>query len=155
MKAPLRVRLAAPTDLEVVARHFASLWPEGSFEEHRSEALAILAGRPSSTMPLVVFVAEVDAAIVGVVEVGLRSHADGCDPQRPVGFLEGWYVDPEHRRRGVGRALITAAEEWAVAQGCEEMASDTWIDSQPSQRAHEGLGFEVVDKCVHYKKALR
>jgi len=35
------------------------------------------------------------------------------------------------------------------------MASDTWIDNEASQRAHEALAFEVVDRCVHFRKALR
>jgi aminoglycoside 6'-N-acetyltransferase I len=108
-----------------------------------------------STLPLRVFVAEADGKVVGFIEVGLRSHADGCDGRRPVGFIEGWYVEPEQRGVGVGRALMQAAEEWARAQGCRELAFDTWIDHEPSQRAHEALGFEVVDRCVNFRKALR
>ena len=34
------------------------------------------------------------------------------------------------------------------------MASDTWIDNTLSQRAHEALGYTVVDRCVHYRKSL-
>jgi aminoglycoside 6'-N-acetyltransferase I len=154
-KTTLHVRLAALADLDAVAGQFATLWPDGSRQEHMREAAAILASHPPSTMPLVVLVAEVAGKVVGFVEVGLRSHADGCDPMRPIGFIEGWYVEPRHRRRGVGRALVVAAEDWARSKGCTEMASDTWIDSEPSERAHEALGFEVVDRCVHYRKALR
>jgi aminoglycoside 6'-N-acetyltransferase I len=150
----VHVRLGVPADLEAVARQFATLWPDGPQEEHMTEAAAILAGNPSSTTPLAVLVAEVAGVVVGFVEVGLRSHADGCDPMRATGFIEGWYVEPEHRRRGVGRALVVAAEDWARSKGCTEIASDTWIDNEPSQRAHEALGFEVVDRCVHYRKAL-
>jgi aminoglycoside 6'-N-acetyltransferase I len=151
----VHVRLAGLADLDAVARQFYALWPDGSLAEHEAEARAILAGSPPSSMPLVVLVAEVNRQVAGFIEVGLRSHADGCDGRRPVGFVEGWYVEPEHRRRGVGRALIGAAEDWARSQGCAEIASDTWIDNEPSQSAHEALGFEVVDRCVHYRKALR
>ena len=63
-------------------------------------------------------------------------------------------VTPGFRRRGVGRSLIAAAENWGRARGCIEMASDTWIDHDVSQRAHEAIGFSVVDRCVHYKKML-
>ncbi len=141
--------------MQALARFRASLWPDGPVAEHAGEAALIVAGRPPSTLPLVDFVAETDGDLVGFIEVGLRSHADGCDPTRPVGFVEGWYVEPHHRGRAVGRALMRAAEEWAIVQGCHEMGSDTWIDSEPSQRAHEALGFEVVDRCVNYRKPLR
>jgi aminoglycoside 6'-N-acetyltransferase I len=152
---PVHVRRAGSADLDIVAREFHTLWPEGTLGEHEAEVRAVLAGRPPSTMPVVVFVAEIDDKVVGFVEVGLRSHADGCNALRPVAFIEGWHVEPQHRRRGVGRALIGAAEHWARSNGCTEMASDTWIDNEPSQHAHEALGFDVVDRCVHYRKGLR
>jgi len=84
----------------------------------------------------------------------LRSHADGCNPSRPVGYVEGWYVAESHRNRGIGRKLVAAAEDWARSQGCVEIASDTWIENEVSQRAHKALGYEVVDRCVHYRKTL-
>jgi aminoglycoside 6'-N-acetyltransferase I len=34
------------------------------------------------------------------------------------------------------------------------MASDALIDNIPSQRAHEALGYQVVDRCVHFRKLL-
>jgi aminoglycoside 6'-N-acetyltransferase I len=116
---------------------------------------AVLKGAPPSTLPLTVFVAERQRQVVGFVEVGLRSHADGCDPRRPVGYIEGWFVAPDHRGQDVGRSLMNAAEAWAASQGCTELASDTWIDNEPSQRAHQALGFEIVDRCVYFRKALR
>jgi aminoglycoside 6'-N-acetyltransferase I len=149
------VRVALPSDCDQLARLREALWPEASAEDHRAELIPILAGRPNSTLPLVIFVAETgNGLLTGFLEVGLRSHADGCDPRVPVGFVEGWFVVEEHRRRGVGAQLLMAAEDWARAQGSVEMASDTWLDNDPSQRVHESLGFEVVDRCVHYRKAL-
>ena len=88
------------------------------------------------------------------MEVDLRSHADGCNPLQPVGYIEGWYVAEDHRHRGVGRKLVAAAENWARSHGSVEMASDAIIDNEMSQRAHEALGYEVVDRCVHYRKRL-
>ncbi|MBL8671758.1 MAG: GNAT family N-acetyltransferase [Alphaproteobacteria bacterium] len=151
---PFHVRPAASADLDAVAALRAALWPEASVAAHRAEAAATIAGTPASTLPLVILVAEASGRIAGFAEVGLRSHADGCDPRRPVGYLEGWFVEPDQRRRGIGRALVAAAEDWARGQGCREMASDTWADNAPSQRAHAALGFAEVDRCVTYRKAL-
>ena len=127
-----------------------ALWPEGSVDEHRAEIEAIVAGAWSTIYPYLILLMEG----VGFAEVTLRSRADGCDPLRPVGYLEGWYVAEPHRRSGHGAALLRAAEEWARAQGCTEMASDTWLDNEISQRAHAALGFETVDRVVHFKKRL-
>jgi aminoglycoside 6'-N-acetyltransferase I len=71
-----------------------------------------------------------------------------------VGFIEGWFVYEPLRHQGIGRALMRTAEQWAREQGCIEMASDTWIDHSLSQNAHKSLGFEIVDRCVHFRKRL-
>ena len=144
-----------PSDAEEVSRLCEALWPEASCEEHKQEVMPILSGKPAATLPLVIFVAEAaDGDLAGFLEVGLRSHADGCDPRHRVGFVEGWLVREDFRRRGLGTQLLAAAENWARSQGCVEMASDTWIANSLAQRVHESLKFEVVDRCVHYRKTL-
>jgi aminoglycoside 6'-N-acetyltransferase I len=151
----LTIRHAVLSDLEAVAELCASLWPDAPLAEHRDHAASILSGEPARTLPRVLIVAEVEGNIVGFIEAGFRSHADGCDERHPVGFVEGWHVHEPFRRRAIGRALMREAEVWARTHGAMEMASDTWIDNAPSQRAHEALGFEVVDRCVNYRKSLR
>jgi aminoglycoside 6'-N-acetyltransferase I len=142
-----RVREALPSDRPEIARMRHSLWPDSSMEEHLREL--------EMGLPEVNFVAlDARGSLVGFVEAGLRSHAEGCDPSRPVGYVEGWFVCEEHRNRGAGASLIRAAEDWARGRGCVEMASDALIDNHTSQRAHEALGYEVVDRCVHFRKQL-
>ena len=151
----ISIRLAQESDHKRLAQMFAALWPKTSVEEHAREIALILAGTPVATMPLVILVAETsDRQLAGFVEADLRSHADGCNPLRPVGYIEGWYVAEHQRHRGIGKKLLSAAEDWARTQGCVEIASDTWIDNEVSQSAHEALGYEVVDRCVHYRKTL-
>jgi aminoglycoside 6'-N-acetyltransferase I len=149
-----QVREAKPGDAPALARLRHRLWPDSSVEEHAGELARLLAGEALSTLPSVILIAEAQGEIVGFAETGLRSHADGCDASRPVGYLEGWYVAPEWRRQKVGARLLAEVEAWARAQGCREMASDTWADNTESQLAHEALGFEVVDRCVNYRKRL-
>jgi aminoglycoside 6'-N-acetyltransferase I len=149
------IRSAVPEDVEGLADLCFALWPESPRDEHRQELVEILAGRNPSTLPLVHFVAEAtDRRLVGFLQAGLRSHADCCDVSRPVGYIEGWYVDQAWRNRGVGRLLVAAAEDWARRQGCREMASDSLIENALSEQAHTGLGYEVVGRSVLYRKAL-
>jgi aminoglycoside 6'-N-acetyltransferase I len=153
----MRIRPARASDLDQLARLCRALWPESSAEEHAQELRLILGNMAAQvlTMPIEIFVAErPDGTLVGFVEVDLRSHADGCNPSQPVGYIEGWYVAEEHRHRGVGRQLLDKAEHWAGGHRCVEMASDALIDNEVSQRAHEALGYEIVDRCVHYRKKL-
>src|SRR5690242_12484664 len=149
----IRIRLAQPSDHDQLVRMREALWPNASAEEHARELALILEGKPPVTLPLIILVAEAsDRTLAGFLEVDLRSHADGCDPLRPVGYVEGWYVAENHRHNGIGRKLLAAAEDWARSHGCLEMASDTWVDNEVSERVHEALGYEVVDRCVHYRK---
>jgi aminoglycoside 6'-N-acetyltransferase I len=149
------IRIAQQGDLDPLVAMRLLLWPEISHEEESQQTQTLLSTGMSGTLPAAILVAQDgDGSLIGFLEVGLRSHADGCDTAHAVGFVEGWFVDAAHRGRGIGRALMRAGEEWSRAQGCAEMASDALIDNQPSQRAHQSLGFEVVDRCVHFRKAL-
>jgi aminoglycoside 6'-N-acetyltransferase I len=150
-----RVRQAQDRDRNELAKMRVLLWPNTSFEEHLKEVGDALSNKMIGVLPTTILVShDTDGTLIGFLEVGLRSHADGCDPARPVGFVEGWFVQENFRNQGVGRELMRSAEDWARAQGCVEMASDTWIDNEESQRAHEALGFEVVDRCINYRKML-
>ncbi len=94
-----------------------------------------------------------DGTVCGFVEVAARPYADGCDTS-PVGFIEAWFVDPDVRRTGVGRALLGAAEDWARGRGYSEMASDALLDNTLSHQAHEGAGYIEVERAVRYRKPL-
>jgi aminoglycoside 6'-N-acetyltransferase I len=151
----IKVRQAHPSDKDELAKMRELLWPESSIEEHGNELDSVLRSRMNGTLPMAILVShEEGGALTGFIEVGLRSHADGCNPARPVGFVEGWFVHETSRKQGIGRALMYSAEAWAQKQGCLEMASDTWIDDERSLRTHQALGFEVVDRCVHFRKPL-
>jgi aminoglycoside 6'-N-acetyltransferase I len=153
--APTRVRLARQADRDELSRMRAALWPESEAEEHAEELQLILAGKFPGTMPLAIFVAEAnDGTLSGFLEAGLRSYADGCDAAHAVGYVEGWYVQEQWRRQGIGAQLLHAAEDWARSQGCKEMASDTRVENVVSQRAHEALGFETAERSVLYRKTL-
>ena len=150
----MKVRIARADDEESLIDLRLALWPHTPLVEHRSAVRGIVTRKPRSTLPLVCYVAEEAGELLGFVEVGLRSHADGCDPSRPCGFIEGWHVSSDVAGRGIGRALIERAEQWARDQGCNELASDTWHDNERSVQAHEALGFEVVDRCVNFRKSI-
>lgn len=108
----------------------------------------------SGAAPYEVYVAlRDDVGLCGYVEVGERNYAEGCESS-PVPYVESWWVDEEYRGRGIGRALMLAAESWARARDHVEIASDTQLDNRRSQKVHRALGFDEVERIVVFRKAL-
>lgn len=128
------------------------LWPHVSLRECRKE-WGTVQRQPSR---FAIFVSQrSDGPVRGFLEASLRrEHTEGCTTT-PVGYIEGWYVVPEARRQGVGRELVRAAEQWARARGCREMASDAELANRPSRKAHRALGYVECGRCVHFRKPLR
>lgn len=155
--SPLTVRHVTDSDSAAWLEMRRALWPEEEGDDHSVEVTCFLKGDLKN--PLAVLVAARDdengnnRRIVGLAELNIRPYAEGCSTDR-VGFLEGWFVVPDARRQGVGRALLVAAEAWAREQGCTEFASDTLVDNDVSATAHQALGFEQVEIIRCFKKDL-
>ena len=145
------IRAATPGDLAGWLDLRRALWPDLSDAVQRDEMTAWRA-RPDGVV-LIAVEATAGDRVVGFAEVGTRSVADGCESS-PVAYLEGWYVDAGVRRRGIGAALVRAAEDWARAKGLCEFASDAELANVLSQQAHNALGFKEVGRSVLYVKAL-
>lgn len=148
----ITVRPVTQHDAAVWLEMRRALWPESGGDYHAPEIQRFLAGELN--MPLAVLLAEDENGhVLGFVELSIRPYAEGCLTDR-VAFLEGWYVIPEARRRGVGRKLVAAAEEWAHAQGCTEFGSDAEADNAMSAEAHRALGFEEVVIIRCFRKSI-
>jgi aminoglycoside 6'-N-acetyltransferase I len=146
----MHIRAYRSTDFPEWLRMRRALWPEIAREDEEADAAAWLA-RPDAIV--LVAARPGDTGLAGFAELGTRPYADGCDTS-PVAYLEGWYVDADVRRRGVGGALVRAGEAWARERGCRELASDALLENIVSQTAHEALGFAEVERAVHYRKDL-
>lgn len=145
------IRSAREGDLPALVPLRAALWPDGTPEHHAAELRRALAGELHWVDTILV--AESGGRVIGFAELSLRSTVNGCETT-PVGYLEGWYVVPERRRQGVGRALVAAAEAWARAQGCTEFGSDADYENLGSAAAHRALGFEEQDIVRTFRKHL-
>ena len=148
----INVRPVTPGDAAAWLRMREALWPDGA-GDHAGEVQQFFAGKLHE--PLAVLVAFDEAgAPVGFAELSIRNYAEDCRTNR-VAYLEGWYVEPHARRKGVGRALVAAAEDWGRSQGCTEFGSDALIDNDVSAAAHRALGFQETARIRCFRKDLR
>jgi aminoglycoside 6'-N-acetyltransferase I len=119
----------------------------------QGEAEAFVAGACEAMLEAVFLALDDSARPLGFIELSIRAFADGCD-SRPVPHVEGWYVEPSARRTGIGRLLMSAAEDWARALGFSELASDTEVENVASQEAHARCGFSETERLVKFRKRL-
>jgi aminoglycoside 6'-N-acetyltransferase I len=148
--AKMTIREVALHDRAHWCRLRDALWP-GSLSDHELETRKYFEGEPGS---LKVFVADLDSHVCGFLELDYRPYAPGCRSS-PVPFIEGWYVEPEVRGRGIGRALVVAAEKHVRAEGFGEIASDVEIANLASIAAHVALGYSEVERTVCFRRSLR
>jgi len=82
------------------------------------------------------------------LSLSLRSdYVEGTN-SCPVGYIEGLYVKPEFRRRGIAEKMVDHAKEWSKQYGCTELASDCTLDNEVSQAFHKSVGFAEANKIV-------
>lgn len=144
------VRALQDSDLEEWFRLRTLLWDASSDTEHQAEMLDIME-HPDTQL---VLVAELSTGgLAGFLEASIRPFVEDCHSDQ-VGYLEGWFVEPDLRRMGIGSALVKAAEKWARGKGCIEMASDAEIGNEASVLAHSRLGYEETSRLVHLRKDL-
>jgi len=140
------VRPASEADVPAWAAMRARLWPD---EDPVELALELA----SAAAPPVALIAEEDGRPIGFAEASVRSVAEGA-PAGPAAYLEGIWVEPEHRRRGVATALLAAVEQWGRTQGLGHLGSDALLDNEASHRWHAAMGFGEVERLVVFGKPL-
>jgi aminoglycoside 6'-N-acetyltransferase I len=128
-----------------------ALWPDATAEEHRGY-MSISLAQPERFLQLMMY--DEKRLAVGFIEGSIRSDYVNGTETSPVGFVEGVYVIPAMRRKGVARQLFAAIGDWAHARGCRELASDALFENEASQRAHLALGFRETERVVYFSKKL-
>lgn len=141
-------RTARETDRAEWIKLRYELWPHCPVDRHSLEVEQLLKSDG------IVAVAEIDGTLVGFAEISIRhDHVEGTHAS-PVPYLEGWFVSPAHRRLGIGRGLMNFVEQWAIARGFNEIASDAELDNEHGISLHTKLGFAEVGRTVHFMKPL-
>jgi aminoglycoside 6'-N-acetyltransferase I len=127
------------------------LWPATSATDHVREAGHLLHS------PDYFVLLAIESGVVAFAEAAVRRcYVNGCEslPGEPVAFLEGIYVKPAYRRRGIARALCERVAAWARTLGATELASDALLDNTDSHAMHRALGFAETQRVVFFRRTL-
>jgi GNAT superfamily N-acetyltransferase len=139
---PVLTRPAVPGDIEpllALARRFATSFrvDDGSF---RATFTRVVASEGDHLI-----VAEREGHAVGYL-LGFTRPAFWANG--PIGWVEEIMVSEEHRRQGIGRALMAAFEERAAQRGARVVA----LATRRAGPFYEALGY--ADSAHYFKKGL-
>ncbi|WP_442253290.1 aminoglycoside N-acetyltransferase AAC(6')-Iak [Stenotrophomonas pavanii] len=142
------IRPATAADAVAWAQLRLGLWPDAD------DPLETLVAALAEDAGAVFLACAAGGQAIGFAEVRLRHDYVNGTNSSPVGFLEGWYVQPQWQGRGVGRALLAAVRAWTRDAGCRELASDSRVEDVQAHAAHRACGFEETERVVYFRMPL-
>ncbi|WP_423921752.1 GNAT family acetyltransferase [Frigoribacterium sp. 2-23] len=92
--------------------------------------------RKQQEQPDLFFVAEVADDLVGVILAGYDGHR---------GWIHYFAVSPDHRREGIGRALLSHAEQALARRGCAKVQLQVRPDNLAVLDFYEAAGYEPYE----------
>lgn len=101
--------------------------------------------RKLAVMPELFLVAEAEGAVVGSVMAGYDGHR---------GWLYYLATSPEHRGKGIGRALVARAENELLALGCPKVQLMVRRENEAVRGFYTSLGYGDVDVRMGGKRLV-
>jgi GNAT superfamily N-acetyltransferase len=127
------IRPAEPRDSAALARLIAQL----GYDAEPADVGARLAAMQDEGR--VVLIADLDGAVVGCLSTSVMRV---LHRPAPVGRISMMVVDEALRSRGIGAALVRAAEQALKAQGCYMVEVTSHARRTEAHRFYERLGYE-------------
>ena len=140
--------LIRPADTDDVA-DLVSLFEEWGHPLSSADVRAVMA-EWGSTARSEVLVAEIDGEVAGMVAVSAGPRL--AEPGR-YGHLSGLAVATNHRRRGVGTALLQAAEGYAYGWGCGRLELTSSRSREAAHDFYRRHGYEETSQ--HHARYVR
>ena len=95
----------------------------------------------------VILVAELEGVVIGLIQLAVFDERSGpYRRKRPHAHIGDIVVSGEHRRTGVGRMLLAAADGWAKARGAEEIELTVWDFNDDAIALYESLGYQATKR---------
>lgn len=143
------IEKANHSNIDKVAALALKLWPDNDGITLSSEFEDLLQSNKD-----MVYLAIVNGKYIGFIHMSLRFDYVEGSHSSPVGYIEGIYVEENHRNKGISKSLVMAGAEWSKSLGCKEIASDTQLDNYASQEFHKKIGFKEAGRIVAFIKDI-
>lgn len=126
---------------DLAPRYYRKTVPPSRSREYFESVL----GSPRQAM----FVAEIDGEVIGVVNLEARE-----DPDIPVVVPMKWVqvmeiiVTQAHQRKGVGKALVRQAAQWAREKRCADLRLSVSEANTHAKDFYRALGFGIKHEVL-------
>ena len=146
---PLQIRTAERPDIPVILHFIRGL---AEYEKLLDAAVATeaqLAATLFGERPYAeVLLAELDGAPAGFA---LFFHNYSTFLAKPGIYLEDLFVEPPHRGKGLGKALLKAVAKLAIERECARVEWSVLNWNEPSIQFYKSLGAETMDEWTVYR----
>lgn len=123
------------------------LWPHNSIDE--------MLGAVGNGEYMNEYLYETDGMPVAFLSLSIRhDYVEGKMDSNPVGYIEGIYMKPEHRKKGIAKELVQFSRKWSIEHGCTMIASDCELTNEDSRLFHKRIGFVEVNINIHFTMNL-
>ena len=102
--------------------------------------------RKLAVRPDLLLVGVIDGELVGSVMAGYDGHR---------GWINYLAVDPEHRRKQMGRALMAEAERRLLAEGCPKVNLQVRAGNDAVVAFYERMGYSVEEVVSMGKRLIQ
>jgi predicted N-acetyltransferase YhbS len=139
------IRVARTSDAQVIAQLTAQLGYDVTASSVTQRLSRILSRQDQYFL-----VAEVDGHLVGWLHAAISEYVESG----AFVVIGGLVVDRNHRRKGIGRALMKHGEEWAKKQGCSVVRVWSSAARVASHQFYERLGYRHIKTQYSFLKSV-
>lgn len=140
---------AKETDAYIVAELAIKLWKDHNLSSLYNDFIEIIKNKNNA-----IYLYIIDEKPIAFAQCSIRHDYVEGTSSTPVGYLEGIYVEKEHRKKGYARQLVLACEQFARENNAKEFASDCEINNLESLQLHLKLGFIEVNQIRCFNKKI-
>ncbi|RIW17403.1 GNAT family N-acetyltransferase [Algoriphagus lacus] len=149
MNTQLTIEKLSSENLRELTELVVELWTDCRFQEEFEHYLGLINSENEAC-----FLLKEHTEFVAFLHVSIRQdYVEGAETT-PTAYLEGIFVKPNYRKKGLAKLLISEAENWARQKGLKQFASDTPLTNQASIDFHKKAGFREVEQVVCFIKNL-